>query len=134
MDRYLIKLRILEIGRNVGYRLHELGLWREKSSKRETQLLNVLFYVTNNFWKSMCGRIADSLERSTENENECNLHNPSSSSKLNVRIDMIFDNDPLICKFISPPKELQSLNCAVFYSGMIESILISSGFVSIFLE
>lgn len=46
-----------------------------------------------------------------------------------IFLDMIFDNDPLICKFISPPKELQSLNCAVFYSGMIESVLISNGFV-----
>ncbi len=82
----------------------------------------------------MCGRIADSLERSTENDNECKLHNPFSSCKLNINLDMIFDNDPLICKFISPPKELQSLNCAVFYSGMIESILISSGFVIYFLE
>jgi hypothetical protein len=48
-----------------------------------------------------------------------------------IFIDMIFDHDPLICKYISPPKELQSLNCAVFYSGMIESVLLSNGFVKI---
>lgn len=45
-------------------------------------------------------------------------------------IDMVFDNDPLICKYIAPPKELQSLNCAVFYCGMIESVLVSNGFVN----
>ena len=76
----------------------------------------------------MCGRIADSLERSTDNENECKGFLYQIFSQFNI-IDMIFDNDPLICKFISPPKELQSLNCAVFYSGMIESVLISNGFV-----
>lgn len=46
-----------------------------------------------------------------------------------ISLDMIFDNDPLICKYISPPKELASLNCAVFYSGIIESVLLSNGFV-----
>ena len=76
----------------------------------------------------MCGRIADSLERSTDNENECKRLLYQIFSQFNI-LDMIFDNDPLICKFISPPKELQSLNCAVFYSGMIESVLISNGFV-----
>ena len=48
-------------------------------------------------------------------------------------LDMIFDNDPLVSKFISPPKELQSLNCATFYSGMIEAILQSNGYVRTFL-
>lgn len=43
--------------------------------------------------------------------------------------DMIFDNDPMISKFISPPKELMALNCAIFYGGMIEAILTSNGFV-----
>lgn len=65
-------LRVLEIGKSVGLRLYEISLWRDKSSKRENQLLNVLFYVTNSFWKLICGRNADSLERSTDNENECN--------------------------------------------------------------
>lgn len=50
-------------------------------------------------------------------------------SILKYFIDMIFDNDPLISKFISAPKDLQSLNCAIFYGGMIESILNSSGYV-----
>ena len=92
-----------------------MSLWRDKSAKKESQLLNVLFFVTNSFWKLICGHSADSLERSTENENEY----------------MIFDNDPLISRYISPPKELISLNCSIFYGGMIESILRSNSYVKI---
>lgn len=44
---------------------------------------------------------------------------------------MVCDNDPLIAKFISTPKELQPLNCAVFYGGMIEAVLSANGFVSL---
>lgn len=47
---------------------------------------------------------------------------------------MIFDNDPLISKFISSPKDLQSLNCAIFYGGMIESILDSNGYVNLYFK
>lgn len=47
---------------------------------------------------------------------------------------MIFDNDPPISKFISAPKDLQSLNCAIFYGGMIESILSSNGYVKIYIS
>lgn len=135
-DRYCFKtrrgsltdnIRLSEIGKQIGYRMYELSLWRDKSAKRESQLLNVLFYVTNNFWKLICGRVADSLERSTDNENECTK---SHFLFLIYNLDMIFDNDPLICKYVSPPKELQSLNCAIFYGGMIEAILCAHGFVN----
>ena len=50
-------------------------------------------------------------------------------SSLDLFLDMIFDNDPQISKYISPPKELQTLNCSVFYGGIIEAILISNGYV-----
>jgi len=45
-------------------------------------------------------------------------------------LDMVYDNDPLICKFFSIPKEFQNLNCAVFYGGMIEAILTANGYVT----
>lgn len=42
---------------------------------------------------------------------------------------MIVDNDPLISRFISTPKELNALNCAAFYCGAIESVLEANGYV-----
>ncbi len=42
---------------------------------------------------------------------------------------MIIDNDPLISRFISTPKELSALNCAAFYCGIIEGILDVNGYV-----
>lgn len=41
--------------------------------------------------------------------------------------DMIIDNEPLVTKFISVPKELQSgLSCAAFLAGLVEAILDAS--------
>jgi hypothetical protein len=55
----------------VGERLLELIFFREKGSKRETKLLNMLLFVNTNIWRAIFGKSADSLEKSTENEDEC---------------------------------------------------------------
>jgi hypothetical protein len=44
--------------------------------------------------------------------------------------DMITDNDPVINKFISTPRELSSLNTGAFVAGIVEAILDGSNFVS----
>jgi hypothetical protein len=44
---------------------------RERSTKRETRLVNMLQYVTNVVWKHLFNKTADNLERSMENEDEC---------------------------------------------------------------
>jgi hypothetical protein len=41
---------------------------------------------------------------------------------------MLADNDPLLTRYISVPKELVSLNCGAFVAGMVEAVLDSSGF------
>jgi trafficking protein particle complex subunit 5 len=46
---------------------------------------------------------------------------------------MISDNDPLISKYISVPKELSELNCNYFLAGIVEAILDGAQFVSQFL-
>jgi hypothetical protein len=43
---------------------------------------------------------------------------------------MISDNDPIVYKFISIPKEMSTLSCGAFVAGIIESILIASSFVN----
>lgn len=43
-------------------------------------------------------------------------------------LDMISDNEPLVNKFISVPKDMSSLNCAAFVAGIIEAMLEGSQF------
>jgi hypothetical protein len=53
-------------------------------------------------------------------------------SILTIKTDMISDNDPLISKYISVPKELSELNCNSFLAGIVEAILDGAQFVSYF--
>lgn len=46
-----------------------------------------------------------------------------------IYLDMIIDNDPMIARYISTPKEISSLNCAAFYCGVIEAVLKANGIV-----
>jgi hypothetical protein len=52
----------------------ELSVWREKNSKRETQITAVLYYIHTVVWKALFGKAADSLQKSTEQADECKTH------------------------------------------------------------
>lgn len=43
--------------------------------------------------------------------------------------DMIFDDEPLVIRYVSTPKDMRQLNCATFVAGIIEAILDASEFV-----
>lgn len=43
---------------------------------------------------------------------------------------MVHENDPVLTRYISVPKELSSLNCMAFTAGCVEAVLDASGFVS----
>jgi hypothetical protein len=45
-------------------------------------------------------------------------------------IDMISDNDPILTRYISVPKELSQLNCNAFIAGIVEACLDGYQFVS----
>lgn len=62
-----------DFGYRVGTRLLELIVWRDKNSKRETRVLGILYFIHTTVWKTLFGKQADTLEKSTENENECIL-------------------------------------------------------------
>ncbi|CAI2173551.1 5884_t:CDS:2 [Funneliformis geosporum] len=109
-----LERKLNDLGYRVGTRLLELIVWRDKNSKRETRVLGILYFIHTTVWKTLFGKQADTLEKSTENENEY----------------MISDNDPLISKYISVPKELSELNCNSFLAGIVEAILDGSQFVS----
>eukprot|EP00128_Syssomonas_multiformis_P008118 Colp12_sorted_trinity150504_noHs@6398 len=91
----------------------ELLVYREKGSKRETKLLNILYFINSVVWKSLFGKQADLLEK--ENTEHDDTY-------------MISDVDLLVNKYISVPKEMGGLNCAAFVAGIVEAILNGTNF------
>ncbi|KAG0206049.1 TRAPP subunit trs31 [Mortierella sp. GBA30] len=102
-----LERKLNELGYRVGIRALDLLVWREKNSKRETRVLGMLYFIHTTVWKTLFGKQADSLEKSTENEDEY----------------MISDNDPMVSKFISIPKDVSQLNCGAFMAGIVEAIM-----------
>ncbi|PWN37885.1 TRAPP I complex, partial [Meira miltonrushii] len=83
-----------------------------RNPKRETRLLPVLLWLHTQLWKALFGKPADSLERSTEKEDEY----------------MISTNTPLFAKSMSVPKEMSQLSVEAFTAGIIEAALDGLGF------
>ncbi|GAM19035.1 hypothetical protein SAMD00019534_022100, partial [Acytostelium subglobosum LB1] len=107
-----LEKKLSDIGFLVGTRALELLVVREKNAKRETKLLGILSFIHSTVWKSLFGKQADSLEKSTEADDEY----------------MISDANMIVNKYISLPKNLSNLNCAAFVAGIIEGILCSAEF------
>ncbi|KAJ3046713.1 TRAPP subunit trs31 [Rhizophlyctis rosea] len=107
-----LEKRLSDFGYRVGIRMLELTVFRERNSRRDTRVLNVLSFIHSTIWKSLFGKPADSLEKGTENDDEY----------------MISDNEPNISKFISVPKELSQLSAGAFTAGIVEAILDGSQF------
>jgi hypothetical protein len=59
--------------------------------------------------------VADSLERSTENEDEYMIH----------------EREPITNAFVSAPADMSQLNCAAYIAGIISGVLNGASFVSI---
>ncbi|KAF0690141.1 Aste57867_18466 [Aphanomyces stellatus] len=105
---YGVGVRVLEL---LSYRDINGNVSKEKL-RRETRLINMLQFVVSTCWKTLFGKPADGLERSTQNENEYMIH----------------ENAPLTNKYISVPKDMGQLNCAAYTAGVICGILDSGGF------
>jgi hypothetical protein len=63
--------RLETAGFSIGQRVIELVSCRDRVTKRETRIVNMLQYISNVAWKYLFGKVADNLERSMENEDEC---------------------------------------------------------------
>ncbi|XP_045467580.1 trafficking protein particle complex subunit 5 [Harmonia axyridis] len=107
-----IQNRLHKLGSRVGVKLIDLYFVRERGGKRETKLLNILLFIKSTMWKSLFGKEADKLEHSNDDENTYYL----------------MEKDPLVNRFISVPRDKTSLNCAVFIAGLIEAVLVGTGF------
>lgn len=104
--------KLAEIGGEVGHRITDLLVVREKGGKREIKLLNVLLFIKSTVWKSLFGREADKLEHANDDE----------------RTYYIIEKESLVNKFVSVPKDKGSLNCASFVAGIVEAVLCDCGF------
>ncbi|KAK7472392.1 Trafficking protein particle complex subunit 31 [Stygiomarasmius scandens] len=106
-----LERRLNTLGYRVGIRVLELMIWRaessSKASKREIRLLPALMSIHTHVWRAVFGRPADALEKSVENADEY----------------MIIDNDPLVERHISVPKDLSQLSCSSFTAGIVEAVL-----------
>lgn len=91
----VVRYRLETMGFGIGQRVIELISCRDRLTKRETRIVNMLQvlteplfvsyytlrlkdvslkplqYVSNVLWKYLFGKAADNLERSMENEDEC---------------------------------------------------------------
>merc|ERR1712025_369987 len=104
--------RLADVGFDVGVRMLELLVHREKAGKRENRILGILSFLHTNVWKSLFGKTADSLERGTSADDEY----------------MISDHDLLVNRYISVPRDMGHLNCGSFAAGIVEGVLKSAGF------
>ncbi|KAK9321272.1 NO signaling/Golgi transport ligand-binding domain-containing protein [Lipomyces orientalis] len=103
-----METKLSDYGYHVGQRVLELTVIREiKNAKRETRVLGLLQFINTGIWKSVFGKPADALEKSKDQEDEY----------------MIIDNDPIVNKYISVPKEMSQLNCAAFQAGIVEAVM-----------
>ena len=107
-----LEKKLADNGYSVGLRMSELCFFREKNGKRETKVVGILSYIKDNIWKTMFGKSADSLERSTDKQDEYMIH----------------EREPLVNTYISVPKEYGHLNCASFVAGIVHGILDSADF------
>ncbi|CAO4366352.1 unnamed protein product [Caenorhabditis nigoni] len=104
--------KIASYGKQVGLRMFDIIVLREKGYKRETKLLGMLMFIKSTVWKNLFGKEADKLERS--NDDHCTY--------------LLIEKDPLVNTYISVPRDKGVLNCAAFAAGIVEAILDSASF------
>ncbi|KAI3776626.1 hypothetical protein L1987_46412 [Smallanthus sonchifolius] len=110
-----LERRLEDAGYAVGVRVLELLCHREKGNRRETRLLGILSFVHSTVWKVLFGKVADSLEKGTEHEDEY----------------MISEKELLVNRFISVPKDMGSFNCGAFVAGIVRGVLDNAGFPAV---
>jgi len=108
--------KLSDAGKRVGLRVSELLSSRGKNglgnAKRQILAQDLLAYITTTLWTYMFGRPIDTFERSTEDLDEY----------------MLSDNEPVLTRFISTPKESAQLNANAFLAGVVEGVLVAGQF------
>ncbi|KAI8847657.1 NO signaling/Golgi transport ligand-binding domain-containing protein [Chytridium lagenaria] len=111
-----LEKKLSDYGYRVGVRVLELTMWRDKNAKRETRVLGILYFINTTIWKTLFGKPAGFITKE------------HGIARMNVY--MIIDNDPMVNRFISIPRELSTLNTGAFIAGVIEAVLDGNHFPS----
>lgn len=104
--------KLSDFGKFVGMKMVDLLFVRDRQSKRETKVLNILLFIKGTLWRALFGKEADKLEQASDDD----------------KTYYIIEKEPIITKYISIPRDKSSLNCAAFAAGIVEAVLNSSNF------
>ena len=108
-----LEKQLEDLGIPLGARFLELISIREKNSKKETTVVNMLMLIRNNLWPLMFNKSNCVVEQHMDQEN----------------IYMIKEVEPNMCNlFASLPRGQSHTNCASFIAGIIEGLLIAAKF------
>lgn len=104
--------KLSQLGYRVGRRSLDLIIAREKITRRETRLLDILNFIVLRLWIFLYGKQADSLKKVRDSQSEYYIE----------------EAEPLVNRYISVPSDYGHFNCASFTAGIINGVLDSSGF------
>ena len=102
-----LETNLEKMGKDLGKRVLDALFHRDRLTKRELTEVGILQFISTTAWKALWGKAADSLERSTDREDEY----------------MIVDSAPLVNQFVSVPANLGALDCAALMAGVVAGIL-----------
>ena len=103
-----LEANLEKLGKDLGKRVLDALFHRDRLTKRELTEVGILQFISTTAWKALWGKAADSLERSTDREDEY----------------MIVDSAPLVNQFVSVPANLGALDCAALMAGVVAGILV----------
>eukprot|EP00002_Diphylleia_rotans_P041197 TRINITY_DN996_c0_g1_i1.p1 TRINITY_DN996_c0_g1~~TRINITY_DN996_c0_g1_i1.p1 ORF type:complete len:191 (-),score=44.54 TRINITY_DN996_c0_g1_i1:353-925(-) len=106
-----LEKRLEDAGAFLGSRVFDL-ICARTTAKRETKIVNMLNFISNTVWKSLFGKPADSLEKSTEKDDEY----------------MISERELLINKYISISRDIAPHTTSFFAAGIVKGVLDSAEF------
>ena len=102
-----LETNLEKMGKDLGKRVLDALFHHDRLTKRELTEVGILQFISTTAWKALWGKAADSLERSTDREDEY----------------MIVDSAPLVNQFVSVPANLGALDCAALMAGVVAGIL-----------
>ncbi|KAF2964466.1 hypothetical protein GQX73_g9113 [Xylaria multiplex] len=116
LTRFIASARLNVQGHPIGLKLLDLLLYREpaRTQTRPLTIITLLHFIKINVWQHLFGQVADGLEKSSD---------PSKPDEY-----MIIDNEPLVNRYISVPRDMSQLNCAAYVAGIIEGVCDGSAF------
>lgn len=124
-----VEAELTNLGHSIGVRYLDTLLLKDKSAKRPKDLKTLLQLIHGPLWKTLFGKSADALTKSTENENECLSQSfPYVLTHL-FRADFLIDNNPMVTRTI-PKHHSSHINAASFVGGIIRGLMDAANYVS----